>query len=795
MADFVIQHGEAFRDGAYAFIRGHKIERELATPTQYYLLGAKTTGAIRCSDSAADPCRRPDHIRTGEGAASGLSRLHVGVVRVGGVGDDLMLAAHCAAIKRRFPHAHITAFVRDNSGILAGHPAVDRIVIRCGGRWHEIVRDLRERFDLFYDLRYVAKVWAFHPDYAAYGSECRERFESPVGGARCDESAPLAWFYHNWYDSNARLAKLGRHLIDLTNETVCCPGSVDDVRLWLRPEDRKLARLMEGRPYAVVHNGAGGGCVAKKWPLGHRARLAAALRNDGFEVVQVGWAQDELIDGALDLRGVTSLRETAGLIEGARLVVDTEGSIIHMAQAVRQRSVVALFGPTPAVCFAYPGHQVAETPLECRGCWYTNPDWHVRCPQGQRGFPCMEAIAPEQVMAAAKRALAGADETAPDAGTGEAHFEGRVRVAVAHADTDAGHLAAKPPASGAEPNEALSVSRSITASARPRFPRLRSGQVFASRPAHAPRGVYPERSERALNDSSEAGEAPASRLSDGLGAVPLRLAVAVPTRDRPESLAQLFESIGRQVILPDRILIVDDNREALRVMMPRLGIPVDVIRGVRRGPARAHQLALEDLSRLPDAERPDLILRLDDDIVLESRDFIRRLRRIMCLRSEVGAAAGVYPQPGSDRRVPIERIGGAGYSLTVRGMMRGEDSAQFHRWGETRIVEAEHLYSSFIYRREAAVAVGGFATWYSDQAHREETDFTHRLYLAGWKLLVDTGSVARHERAAAGGLRGVAREELRRADEALFIERLRAGAMEREAASGMASGKVAAVTE
>jgi ADP-heptose:LPS heptosyltransferase/GT2 family glycosyltransferase len=738
MPDFVIQHGEAFRDGAFAFIRGHKIERELATPTQYYLLGAKTTNAIRCSDPAADPCRRPE-----SAAAHRRALLHVGVARVGGIGDDLMLATHCAAIKRRFPHAHITAFVRDNSGILAGHPSVDRIVVRCGGRWHEIVRDLRERFDLFYDLRYVAKVWAFHPDYAAYGSECRERFEAPIGGAGCSEGAPLAWFYHNWYDSNARLAGLGRHLIDLTNETICCPGSMDDVRLRLRPEDRKLARLMEGRRYAVVHNGAGGGCVAKKWPLSHWAQLVAALRGDGLEAVQVGWAQDELIDGALDLRGVTSLRETAGLIEGARVVVGIEGSIIHMAQAVRQRRVVALFGPTPAVCFAYPGHQVVETPLGCRGCWYANPEWHVRCPQGRRGFPCMEAIAPEQVMEAVGRALAGGDEATPDTVNSEAHFNGLIRM------PGASHLAG---ANGCE------------------------------------------RSDAHDKDATSVRTRPVGPTHDE-GVASLRLAVAIPTRDRPESLARLFESIGRQVILPDRILIVDDNREPLRVMIPRLGVPVDVIRGVRRGPARAHQLALEYLLRLPDAERPDLILRLDDDLVLESRDFIRRVRRIMFLRPEVGAAAGVYPQPGSDRRVPIERIGATGYSLTIEGMLRGEDSAQFHRWSETRIVEAEHLYSSFIYRREAAVAVGGFATWYSDQAQREETDFTHRLYLAGWKLLVDTGSVARHERAAVGGLRGVAREELRRADEALFIERLRGGALAKEAGSEMASRSVAVVAE
>ena len=723
MSDFVIQHGEPFRDGEYAFVRGHKIERELASPTQYYLLGPKTTKGVRGADVAADPCRRPNPEGAGRAAP-----LHVGVVRVGGIGDDLMLAAHCAAIKRRFPHAHVTAFVRDNTGILAGHPAIDRMVVRCGGRWREIVRDLREHFDIFYDLRYVAKVWAFHPDYAGYAHECRERFES------------LAWYYANWYDSNNRLEELGRNLVDLTNETICCPGpalspsaslrvnsvegSVDDVRVHLRPEDRKLARLMHGRKYAVVHNGAGGGCAAKKWPLRHWQRLVGTLRGEGLDVLQIGWPQEELIRGAHDLRGLTTLREAAGLIEGARVVVDTEGSVIHLAQAVRQRDVVALFGPTPKVCFAYPEHEAVETPLECRGCWYANPEWHVKCPQGYNGFPCMEAITPQRVMEAVAEIMKRDD-----------------------------------PASSPRATANTGATRSQATQPRPNGARRRA-------------------------------------RTSGVG--PLSVAIAIPTRDRPQSLARLLDSIGRQTVLPDRILIVDDNLAPGQVTVPRLGVPVDIIRGPRRGPARAHQVALIH-------SREDLILRLDDDLVLESPDFVERLYRVMCDDPKVGAVGGVYPpspsplrrgyagrglrrtgpQPGDNEEVAIERIGGSaslttgggGYSLTIGGMLRGEDSAQFYRWNEARLVEAEHLYSSFMYRREAALAIGGFATCYSDQAHREETDFTHRLYLARWKLLVDTGAVARHEQASSGGLRAVAREELRRADEVLFLERLRSGAL------------------
>jgi len=268
------------------------------------------------------------------------------------------------------------------------------------------------------------------------------------------------------------------------------------------------------------------------------------------------------------------------------------------------------------------------------------------------------------------------------------------------------------------------------------------------------------------------------------------LAIAIPTRNRPEALGKLLVSIERQSLRPGKILLINDGGDDPALWLSNKNWEcvnlLEVIEGPRLGPHFSHQLALEYLNGF------EFILRLDDDLALESEDFIERLYRVIKADDRVGAAGGVYPQPEWEgHRFNAACIGNREHSTTIAGMLRGENSAQFFRYWEDRLVEAEHLYSSFIYRRAAALEVGGFPLCYSARGHREETDFTYRIHLGGWRVMFDTGAVASHERATRGGLRdltsGAELEQLRRADERLFLERLRNGTL----AVGMQSQSVA----
>lgn len=116
-----------------------------------------------------------------------------------------------------------------------------------------------------------------------------------------------------------------------------------------------------------------------------------------FGFVQIGSAGDPPLRGAHDLRGRTTLRETAAVLAQARLFVGLVGFLMHLARAVDCPSVIVYGGREPPELTGYPCNEnVAHRP-PCAPCWQRN-----RC---DHGHACMEEISAAHVIAATERAL------------------------------------------------------------------------------------------------------------------------------------------------------------------------------------------------------------------------------------------------------------------------------------------------------------------------------------------------------------------------------------------------------
>lgn len=257
------------------------------------------------------------------------------------------------------------------------------------------------------------------------------------------------------------------------------------------------------------------------------------------------------------------------------------------------------------------------------------------------------------------------------------------------------------------------------------------------------------------------------------------IGIGIPTRDRPGYLTALLSVLMAQTKRPEAICIVDDSDplllkrgdvDALKHIIERWrgeNVRIDIVKGPRKGQAFNHQIAAEWLTT-------DLVLRMDDDLIPATPDFLERLYRLINQRPEVGATSGCYPMHYDGAlHYWQQESAQAGMTNKLDDLLRGSSQLQFRRYQDEQIISCEHLYSSWLYRRQYMLDVGGFPTCYSRLQFREETDASARLFLlGGYRLLVDTKALAWHY-AAKGGQRSEVRRERVDADDKIFRERMK----------------------
>jgi hypothetical protein len=167
----------------------------------------------------------------------------------------------------------------------------------------------------------------------------------------------------------------------------------------------------------------------------------------------------------------------------------------------------------------------------------------------------------------------------------------------------------------------------------------------------------------------------------------------------------------------------------------------------------------------------EFVWRVDDDEMPEPETLARLLGH---MGPGVGAVAPL---------VIIPRYARIGLPSVASGAIADCLFAPNPQWffHDGRLLEVEHLYSSFVYRREAGLAAGGFCLELSPIASREETLFSFGLKQAGYRLLVDTSALIWHLQNPEGGIRayrGPQAVEALRHDERIFLDRMQRAGVE-----------------
>ena len=252
-----------------------------------------------------------------------------------------------------------------------------------------------------------------------------------------------------------------------------------------------------------------------------------------------------------------------------------------------------------------------------------------------------------------------------------------------------------------------------------------------------------------------------------------RVEIEIPTCDRHGYLSALLANIRYQTYKNWDITIIDDGIDESIIHNEQIintlksfeadGHRWRLLRGTRQGPPIAHQKVLDNTEH-------EFVLIIGDDCLIPP-NYLEKLYSNISKNKKIGAVGGIclhlselnkyYPEEYI--KETLEKIKNNPFDFIPLQWMKHPDN---------QLKSVNHLYGGFIYRTSALRKIGGFPKYLTTVGHREETDTTIRLWLAGYSLHIDPTIEFFHFRAKSGGIRNWNKPELYMQDDKKFYEKL-----------------------
>jgi GT2 family glycosyltransferase len=228
-----------------------------------------------------------------------------------------------------------------------------------------------------------------------------------------------------------------------------------------------------------------------------------------------------------------------------------------------------------------------------------------------------------------------------------------------------------------------------------------------------------------------------------------RIAFVVPTKDRPQELRRLWQSLLTQSRVPDEVVVVDASSRPSPPLEGERGHPV--LRSIRTAAASASRQRNIGL----DAVGPDatLVGFLDDDAVLETDAVAEMLRFWTPAGPDVaGAAFNMANHPPLDwpalKRTPLATSLGL---YSGRGGRVTSSGFQTMIGPVTTTVSTEWLPSGASVWRRDVFSRFRFDEWFDGYSYLEDLDFSYRVGRTSQLAVV---APARYRHLPAAGGRG-----------------------------------------
>ncbi len=336
------------------------------------------------------------------------------------VGDAIMTTPALHAIRKNFPHAHITLLAKPwVIPVFENSPDIDDIMMYeaqgrhngLAGLWR-LAMDIRKRqFDLA-----ILFQNAFEAALLAFLAGIRHR----VGFTTDGRTALLNHRVRSW-----RPLKRG-HLVDYYLGLLAGAGLTlqgRQLKLFLTEAEMNVARRLiqqkvsaTGRPLIGLNPGATFG-TAKRWLPERYTKLGKRLISEleaqvfifgGPKEADVGQQLAAAIGReCIDLSGQTTLRQAMALIGQCDLFITNDSGLMHVAAALNRPQIVVI-GPTDPTATgpSNPNSRLVQVKEAC----HLSPCLKPHCPIIDHR--CMTAISVDMVMSASLTLLKTSQEPA-----------------------------------------------------------------------------------------------------------------------------------------------------------------------------------------------------------------------------------------------------------------------------------------------------------------------------------------------------------------------------------------------
>lgn len=254
-----------------------------------------------------------------------------------GLGDLVLSLPLANALKKHRPGWEVFYLVnRKQASMTWGHPLVDEeVLMEPGLAVYEKARFLRSfHFDIVIDL---------YPSPESALTLALAGIPQRVG-------TMYRWFSFLYtYRAKVRKHPSIKHEAEYNLEYLTPLGiraELERPSLYLREEEKRWARqLLEGIPGPVIAINPSSGGTSRNWPFEKYRDLTRKLKERGFGIVITGDRGPEMdVEGILDLRGKTSIRELMAVLEASSILVSSSTGPMHIACAL-DTPTVSLFYP------------------------------------------------------------------------------------------------------------------------------------------------------------------------------------------------------------------------------------------------------------------------------------------------------------------------------------------------------------------------------------------------------------------------------------------------------------------